>query len=301
MQTILKIYVILKIEIYISLFLFSFVCYRIAKMKVIEEPPAFEIILNKFETLLKDHIKFKEESDKRYEALLNDHIKLKESIGKPEIEVIIKDGYFNMPNYIKKYAPHIKLDSGNNVDKNEVLFIACRKGHIDVIEYLIAKGVDIHINTTNKRSIQLNASKAYEGTALSCASKLNIAKYLIEVHKVDIHANKDNALFCASYFGRLDVVKYLIASGADTNANKAVQYAALRDHMDIVKILVEAGADIHANNNEALVRAYGEGRAETFKFLVEKCNCDIRNQRDMPTEGRNEEITEFLRDLRSSV
>ena len=60
----------------------------------------------------------------------------------------------------------------------------------------------------------------------------------------DIHADNDAAIQLASYFGHLDVVRYLVSQGANINTddNYAVRSASWRGHLDVVAYLVFQGA-----------------------------------------------------------
>ncbi|KAF5332354.1 hypothetical protein D9758_016944 [Tetrapyrgos nigripes] len=78
--------------------------------------------------------------------------------------------------------------------------------------------------------------------------------------------------------GNLHHVKFLIAMGADVNAEGgdygfALQAAAYHGHMEIVRYLVEKGADVNAEGGHfvfALQAAAGYGHLEIVRYLVEK-------------------------------
>ena len=150
--------------------------------------------------------------------------------------------------YLKKYKAHalnMKL-LGDKWDLN-------------VIEYLIENGADIHIE---------------DDFALRHAAEngqLKIVKYFIK-NEADIHAHNDFALRHAAHNGHLEVVKYLLEKGANIHVydDFALRNAAENGHLEIVKYLVENGADIHVYNDYALRLATRNGHLEVVKYLLSK-------------------------------
>ena len=87
-------------------------------------------------------------------------------------------------------------------------------------------------------------------------------------------------LWVASKAGHADLVKYIIAKGADVNANDdaALRWAAGKNHPETLKILLDAGADPHAEGTlsywqkrsypgEAFAWATREGHHEIVDIL----------------------------------
>jgi hypothetical protein len=98
---------------------------------------------------------------------------------------------------------------------------------------------------------------------------LEVIKYLVE-NGADIHSCDDYALGCASYFGRLEVVKYLIDNGANIHGNDdaSLRCASSNGHLEVVKFLLENGADIHANDDYSLNYASYNGHLEVVEYLA---------------------------------
>ena len=89
-------------------------------------------------------------------------------------------------------------------------------------------------------------------------------------------ANATTPLMKASHIGNSDIVRSLIAAGAELNArnadgNNALWLACVGGHLDIIDILVEAGIDIdNRNDNGAtpLMYAASSGKAAIVERLL---------------------------------
>lgn len=123
---------------------------------------------------------------------------------------------------------------------------AAEGGHMDVVEYLVRKGAEV--NARGKRDISPLLRKLEANPE---------AKNLVQFLNTE-HAKKgesDTPLQWASEMGHKDVVKYLIARGADVNAmnswgNTALHWAAIHDRKDMVECLIAGGADVNAKDSD---------------------------------------------------
>lgn len=81
-----------------------------------------------------------------------------------------------------------------------------------------------------------------------------------------------NALYIASEFGHLNIVKYLIDLGADFHSvdEYALYRAACNGHLHIVEYLVDIGADFCADNDRALYVAWLQGHINVAQYLLLK-------------------------------
>ena len=131
------------------------------------------------------------------------------------------------------------IKAQNPWDGTTALMMASKKGHLEVVKYLVKEGADI------------NQVSRYERTALIEASEnghLEIVKYLIKIG-VDISAKNVNnytALMLASGSGHIEVVRYLIEKGVDIHnkgeyGTTALEAASTNRHNDIVKLLEAVG------------------------------------------------------------
>ena len=151
------------------------------------------------------------------------------------------------------------------------LFIACRTGNVNVVQYLHRAGSDIQ-RASDEGLTPLHIA-VYKG-------HLSVVKYLAEIAKADIDFAEFNkgltplSIACAT--GRLDVAKYLIRRGASFEAREIsgctpLVIASGCGHLHIVQYLASIGADISSTNNEgytALFAAAGAGHMEIVCFLL---------------------------------
>lgn len=155
-----------------------------------------------------------------------------------------KDALFaELINEVKSAAPgarltynlRAKLERFSRADRKEIacrvkdgcapLFIACKRGHVEIVEYLITN-CDADIEQRGLYEVPDDRS----------------------VHNV-------TPLWCAAVSGKLPVIRCLVHYGANVNAvsdsgSTPVRSACFMTHLDIVSYLVECGADIlKANYN----------------------------------------------------
>ena len=134
--------------------------------------------------------------------------------------------------------------------KHLVLWEAIEAGDARGVNAVIAQGVDVNAKNKDENG----------GTALMMAARegnVDIVKALLAAG-ADIGA-KDNdgdaALVWAVEEGRADIVEMLLAAGADINAQNedgetALVLAIGAGDVDVVKLLLDAGADIHVKDKD---------------------------------------------------
>ena len=79
-------------------------------------------------------------------------------------------------------------------------------------------------------------------------------------------AELDAQLVSASEDGRVEVVRLLIAAGADpaTWGNMPLGSASFNGHCEVVKLLLESGADVHAMDDLVV-----DGHDDVVKLLTD--------------------------------
>lgn len=133
----------------------------------------------------------------------------------------------------------------NNIDINielssglSLLHYACKSDNLDLINYLIDNGIELS-----------KKSKICEEPIHIAAlyGKLETVKLLIENYKINPNVQgADNApvLSYAAISGNLELIKFLVTSGADPNGRnlyneKPIHVAALSGHLNLVKYFIE--------------------------------------------------------------
>ncbi len=159
---------------------------------------------------------------------------------------------------LKGYELYLEKIIGNldKRSKNEMLFIAARKGYLDIVKYLLRQGANINAN----QDISLDTA-ARNG-------HLDVVEFLVE-NGANIDSDQYSAVESAALEGHFDVVKYLVEK-EPASINIAFRTAAGAGHLDIMKYLLQKGADIHIDNDEAVEDAVYNGFLDVIKYLVEK-------------------------------
>lgn len=146
--------------------------------------------------------------------------------------------------------------------------LAATTGDLETIRKLHESGVDI-LDINNHA--MLTAAKN---------GHLSVVKYLREIDYCRITDDTiDIAARWSAVLGNLDMIKFLIESGADPHGeeNIAVEIAANNGVLDMVEYLVSVGASA----NQALIGAAGGGRLDVVKYLV-SIGSDIEIWDSMP-------------------
>nr|CAD7414108.1 unnamed protein product [Timema poppensis] len=158
------------------------------------------------------------------------------------------------------------------------LFIACKRGHVEIVQYLITVcNVDLEqkglYEVPDDRSVHLV-------TPLWCAAvsgKLPVIKCLVE-HGADVNATSDTGstpVRSACFMTHLDIVAYLLENGADVlraNYNGGTCLINSVQSVHLCLCLLQHGASVNTcdiQNKTALHYAIQEHRFETTKLLLE--------------------------------
>ncbi|KAF3926748.1 Ankyrin-3 [Orbilia brochopaga] len=146
-----------------------------------------------------------------------------------------------------------------------VLYSAALRGHANVVQLFLDKGVNIN-------------AKRDSGSVLQVASftgKLDVVSLLLtKGADVNTRGGKyDNALQAAAVGGHPDVIQLLLDNGADINAygenyDNVLQAAVSGGRVDILELLIDSGADIYTQGRSALKAASALGHLEIVELLL---------------------------------
>ena len=148
------------------------------------------------------------------------------------------------PTLSKSESTPTLMSSCKNMEKNMCLVSGSKEGDIDKVRDALDKGATVDFNYDN-----------------SVDSFSNIFR---------------TSLMWASELGHLEIVKVLIAAGANVNyqhplGDTVLLRAIKTSHLEIVKVLIAAGANVNIKDgmgNTVLMRARREGHLEIVKVLI---------------------------------
>ncbi len=146
----------------------------------------------------------------------------------------------------------------------------------------LERRIYLAVRTGNSTQLSELIAAGLGGEALLCASQwgyFEAVKVLIEC-KVDINAIDDDlhtALHFASDYGHLNIVKALVAAGAnlelreDNKRCTALHYSSMNGYLEIVEALLAAGANLGRGDvagNTALHHASRYGHLPVVETLI---------------------------------
>lgn len=226
-------------------------------------------LISELKNLSKDNLNFI--LDVTDEKLLNDLIMYIFSRGNKEsVLFLIKNDKIpeslsvNLFKYITNngfYEMFYDLDYTKfniHVDTEYILRWASSVGKVNLVKFLIEKGVDIH--ACNDYALRFAARN----------NNLEVVKLLIE-KGANIHADNDFAFKWACENKNIEVIKYLIEKGANIQhfgVDALVFSCQYENHIGVTKLLIENGVDIHGKNDAALRMAGQYGNLKTIKVLI---------------------------------
>ncbi|THX14501.1 ankyrin [Aureobasidium pullulans] len=197
------------------------------------------------------------------------------------------------PIHVAAFAGHLEIvqrliergmDINHRGDKDySPLLAACVGRHRNIVEYLLSlEGVEVNRRSRFGKAPLIAASRAGDE---------NICRLLLDKGAViNLQANdNDTALTAASECGKLSVVQTLLKHGADTEivgrlgGNALLAAAVCREGQwaEIIKLLARAGANLDAQDavkDTALHMAAQAGELDMVRFLVmKKAKVSIQN------------------------
>ena len=175
-------------------------------------------------------------------------------------------------------AVRILLGEGvNDLDQRDVYIggdkflyspieVAARYGHAEIVKLLLAAGS--HIDASGRLAARYGHAEV-----------LRVLIDKVPVDKVPETHNWNSVLYTAVLYSHVDVVKVLIAAGADPNVKLEdgktllhyVSYTRNYKYAEVIKVLIAAGADLNVKNeygNTPLHDAAYFFKADNVKALI---------------------------------
>ncbi|KAI9202280.1 ankyrin repeat-containing domain protein [Polychytrium aggregatum] len=153
--------------------------------------------------------------------------------------------------------------------RSQLLVWGAEKGNLGFLRHLLSCDilVDSPVNS-------LADSSQLKHPTLRGDSKLGeeLSEQNLPVPTVNVHENDDQALRIAAENGHVDVVRFLLKSGANVRAcfDHALRWSATFGHTEVVKTLLDHGANIHACQDYALRWASRFGHYDTVMVLLSR-------------------------------
>jgi ankyrin repeat protein len=163
----------------------------------------------------------------------------------------------------------------------DALSLAVRDGHLEVVEYLLAQGIEV-----TSLSLQAASMSVYSSPYL--LGLLQLAQLKQVKPEFNQQTDAGRQLLQSAYNGDTAALQQAIQSGADVNIadeqdNAALRWAARRGHLEAARILLDSGADVNQKSRSgwtALLEAIIAGSLPLVKLLIERgadINARIQN------------------------
>lgn len=188
-----------------------------------------------------------------------------------------------MRNYLKTIIYLIVLIGFNfaSASSYDDFFVAIKQNDAGAIKALLARGFD-----PNTRD-----PKGQSGLLMALSEPaLKAAQALLDAPKIDVEARNqqdESPLMIAALKGQLDMVRELIAKGADVNKPgwTPLHYAATGGHLEIMSLLLDNSAYIDAaspNGTTPLMMAASYGTPAAVKLLLDEgADPSLKNQKGL--------------------
>ncbi|XP_030756084.1 ankyrin repeat domain-containing protein 17 isoform X3 [Sitophilus oryzae] len=196
------------------------------------------------------------------------------------------------------------INTHSNEFKESALTLACYKGHLDMVRFLLEAGADQEHKTDEMHTALMEASMdghvevarllldsgaqvqnvnmptdSFESplTLAACGGHVDLAMLLIErgANIEEVNDEGYTPLMEAAREGHEEMVHLLLGQGANINAQTdetqetALTLACCGGFMEVADILIKGGADIELGASTPLMEAAQEGHIDLVRFLLE--------------------------------
>ncbi len=188
----------------------------------------------------------------------------------------------NVASFERVYATNsLTPDTALNVNASTSLMVASSLGSLDVVKWLLSRGVNVKARTILEDPEKSPGVADCTALHLACArNHVEVAKVLIE-HGADLSQQDGNGnspfiLACAK--GHLEMIRLLIEHGANVEMTNGHSWTPLlvavdQDQVAVAKFFISQGANINAkypNGRNALMKAAELGNEELVNLFIEK-------------------------------
>ena len=158
-----------------------------------------------------------------------------------------------------------------NAHDNAAIVSACARGYSAVVKSLLKAGANKDATKTIGLSVLM--------VAVSCGH-VETVRALLDA-KADVHFSDDAPLFCSINAGKIDLVRVVIAGGANVNATRlefsALGLCAKAGRADMARELLNAGAKVAPNDPNPLNYAVesGEKCIDLIRMLIDTGGANV--------------------------
>lgn len=178
-------------------------------------------------------------------------------------------------------APAILISVPEEASAQELQFIElCKFGRLAAVQEMLKKYSGININVHGGGS----GSEYFGETALICASRyghLDTVQFLIEECGANIHAPDicgGRPLYWAARWGHAEIAKYLAAHGATLTktsrwGSTELHGAAFKNSLEMARLFVAMGADVNAKDEHANTSLHVAASSADLEFVHYLYDC----------------------------